>query len=135
MVSQATTSTQNTQNASASQYRYGAFTTPDRNAGSWARFSDSPSSPPVRPPGLRSTVIATACAKASVTIANAMPLTRSAIAPTSSGSAMPVASTSSTATPSPPPHLPSAIAAEYAPAPTNRACPKDSRPVRPNSTS
>ena len=80
-------------------------------------------------------MIATACAKASVTIANAMPLTRSEIAPTSSGSAMARASTKSTATPSPAPHLPSAIAAPYAPAPTNSAWPNDSNPVRPNSTS
>ena len=135
VVNQSTTSTHSTRKPRASQYRYGALTTPDRNAGNADRFSDKPSSPPVSPPGLRAAVIATAWANARVTIANAIPLTRNAIAPTTRGRAIAPASTISTARPSEAPQVPRAIAARYAPVPTNRAWPKDSNPVRPNITS
>ena len=51
--------------------------------------SESPSSPPVAPPGLRRISTEPACAKARVTIANEMPVTRSASDPTVAASTMP----------------------------------------------
>ena len=49
-----------------------------------ALSSVRPSSPPVTPPGLRRTMIDAAWAKASVTMAKAIPPTRRAIPPTTS---------------------------------------------------
>src|SRR5699024_11164074 len=56
------------------------------------------------------------------------------IAPTSSGSATPITITATTAR-TRLPQSRSVMAATYAPAPTNSACPNDNSPVRPNSTS
>ncbi len=58
----------------------------------------SPLLAPVTPPGLRMTMIDAACAKARVTIAKAIPPTRSAIAPTTRASTVDRPRAASTAT-------------------------------------
>ena len=65
------------------------FTTPTNASGIASKFRPSPSSPPVSPFGFFCTSTVPACANASVTIANAIPLTRRLIAPSTSGTTIP----------------------------------------------
>ena len=60
-------------------------------SGTRSGLSDSPSSPPVIRPGSRTTRIDPACANAKVTMARAMPETRSEIAPNTKASRVPEA--------------------------------------------
>ena len=96
-ISQVTAHHARTRKARASQYRYGAFATPTRRSGTPERVSALPSSPPVRSPGLRSTMMDAACAKARVTMAKAIPPTRKEIAPTTRASTVVPANASSAA--------------------------------------
>ena len=97
------------------------------------RRSRAPSPPPRRssPFGFFCTSTVPACAKASVTIANAMPLTRRLTAPRRSGTRSPTTATRSSVGASPHSHFVSAIVVRYAPIAKYRACPNERRPVKP----
>jgi hypothetical protein len=124
---------------SAVQYRFRVSTTPTRSAGTCVVSSGMPSSPPVRPPGLRRISTEPACANASVTIANEIPVTRSASDPTVAASTRPTTSVIPMETTkitglgqSDGPNASSVIASPYAPAAKKSAWPNESRPARPN---
>ena len=83
--------------------------TPTKKSGIASKLSPSPSSPPVSPSGFFCTSTWPACANASVTIANAIPPTRRLTAPSTSGTRIPAAATTSSDWAKPHSHFVSAI--------------------------
>ena len=75
--------------------------TPTKASGISSKFKPVPSSPPVQPYGFFCTSTVPACAKASVTIANAIPLTRRLTAPSTSGSTTATSATNASVVRSP----------------------------------
>src|SRR5690625_3535167 len=126
--SRATTNTTTT-SARATQYTFLVLATPTSDSGSCSNGTASPRSPPVKLNGSRATKIAQAWAKASVTMAKAMPFNRRHTQPISNGSTRPATMTNAMASTGPKLNASITTTVPYAPSAKYNAWPNDNRPV------